>query len=372
MSELQEEKVEAAAEALRQDSQSSRARSSSGGTTPEVAESSSVIPHPQVTDNPSVTIPSDWVPADSLNVLDLELLHNFSTSTCFTLSTNQSIKTVWRINVPKLGFKYHFVMHSLLALSALHLAYFDEEKRDFYISYARSHHGAGLSMANAVLPNLTLENCHAVYTFSALTYFFTLASPRRDTGFLMFVGEGATNWLSLLRGSLSVIREAPEELRSGVLGPLFQAGRQRAVARTTSEANVEFRPLTSVEAFLRTRNLGFRVLHIYLDAAMELRKTFNTVYAQKFEDLEAADVLIWIFHAPQEYLKLLQAGAPEALILLAYFAVLLKPLDTSWWMAGWPKHLLSRVYHLLDDECRLVIRWPMEEMGWVPGSSPTP
>lgn len=51
-------------------------------------------------------------PAQSfhLNMVDLELLHNFSTSTSLTFSNELIIKTLWRINVPQIGFSHEFVM----------------------------------------------------------------------------------------------------------------------------------------------------------------------------------------------------------------------------------------------------------------------
>jgi hypothetical protein len=35
-------------------------------------------------------------------------------------------------------------------------------------------------------------------------------------------------------------------------------------------------------------------------------------------------------------------------------------------MEGWSIHLISGIYDSLDEEHRLWLRWPMEEIGWVP------
>ena len=87
-----------------------------------------------------------------LNMLDLELLHNFSTSTCYTLHSDPALKTLWRINVPQLGFQYDFVMRGLLALSALHMAYYKPERRDLYVAHAKLQNQAGLRAVAAMLP----------------------------------------------------------------------------------------------------------------------------------------------------------------------------------------------------------------------------
>lgn len=41
----------------------------------------------------------DVSPTPGLNLLDLELLHNYITSTANTLHTDPAMKTLWKINV---------------------------------------------------------------------------------------------------------------------------------------------------------------------------------------------------------------------------------------------------------------------------------
>lgn len=99
-----------------------------------------------------------------LNLLDLELLHNYSTSTCYTLSGDPILKNMWRITVPQIGFSYEFVMRNILALSALHLAYMNPAKRDFYIPQAVLQHQTAVGAAIGLLTQVTDENCAALCT----------------------------------------------------------------------------------------------------------------------------------------------------------------------------------------------------------------
>lgn len=95
-------------------------------------------------------------------MIDLELLHNYVTSTAFTIHTDPAMKIAWRINVPQVGFAYEFVMRGILALSALHMAHFQPERRDFYIQQAMLQHQTGLRAATEILPTVTEENCTGV------------------------------------------------------------------------------------------------------------------------------------------------------------------------------------------------------------------
>ena len=71
---------------------------------------------------------------------------------------------MWRITVPQIGFSYEFVMRNILALSALHLAYMNPAKRDFYIPQAVLQHQTAVRAAIGLLTQVTEENCAALCT----------------------------------------------------------------------------------------------------------------------------------------------------------------------------------------------------------------
>ncbi|KAB2574763.1 Sterol uptake control protein 2 [Lasiodiplodia theobromae] len=62
-------------------------------------------------------------PQLELNMTDLELLHHFTVTTAYTLSTAPELQTWWRIEVPHIAFSYPFVMRALLSLSGIHVAH---------------------------------------------------------------------------------------------------------------------------------------------------------------------------------------------------------------------------------------------------------
>jgi hypothetical protein len=308
--------------------------------------------------------------APALNLLDLELLHNFSTSTCYTLSSDPALKTLWRINVPQLGFSYDFVMRGILALSALHLAYFQPEKREFFTAQATLQSQAGLQAATLILPYLTRENCSAIYIFSVLTCIYTLASPRKHGDLLVLGSTDVAEWLTLFRGTVSIIDSSDDALRVGVLGPMFIAGARRAALRdahaNAAERSTEESQLDELrQVFLETVT-DPHMLQVYMDAIDELQKSFTVAYKDVSQMTESTNVFIFLFRVSEEYLLSLQQRTQESLAIFAYFCVIAKRLDKNWWSEGWSNHLLSRVYAALDEEHRLWIRWPMEEIGWVP------
>lgn len=69
---------------------------------------------------------------DHLPMLELELLHNFTTLTYTTLAASPAIAEFWRVTVVQVGLRCSYIMRSILALSALHLAYHRPAQRDRY------------------------------------------------------------------------------------------------------------------------------------------------------------------------------------------------------------------------------------------------
>jgi hypothetical protein len=252
-------------------------------------------------------------------------------------------------------------------MSALHLAYFKPDRREFFLSHARLQHDIGLREATSILTHVTVENCTQVYIFSVMTCIFTLASPRKADDFLVFGESGIAEWLVLFRGMRTIIETSQETLSNGVLGPMFTAGGKRYLLREqfSEETSEEGEQLSQLLNLIRSITRSQTDRYIYTAAVDELRKSFSVVFRSDMV-LESSDVFIWFFRISDEFLMLLRERAQEALVIFAYFCVIPKRLEFNWWIEGWSTHLMSRIYLLLDIEHRLWVRWPIEQIGWIP------
>ncbi|KAH6717726.1 hypothetical protein BKA61DRAFT_476235 [Leptodontidium sp. MPI-SDFR-AT-0119] len=330
-------------------------------------QSSHASPHGGSASNFVVGSP-DGGPSSGLNLLDLELLHNYVTSTAFTIHTDPAMKIAWRVNVPQVGFSYDFVMRGILALSALHMAHYKPDKREFYISQAMLQHQTGLRVATEVLASVTKENCTGVYAFSALTIFFTLASPRKAEDLLLVGENGMADWLFLVKGTSFIVNNYEGFLREGLLGPMFISGSRQSALRTQyiAEKSPQDDPLIELSGLVAQNSTDEANKHVYLAAIETLRKSYAFYNRPGPSGYETGDIFIWIFEVTEEFLQLLRGHTQESLTIFAYFCVVLKRLDSHWWMQGWSTHLVSQIWNLLDEEHRLWIRWPLEEIGWLP------
>ncbi|KAF7549473.1 hypothetical protein G7Z17_g6358 [Cylindrodendrum hubeiense] len=53
---------------------------------------------------------------------DFELMHHFCTVTADAMSVQREMRHVWRVVIPKEGYRHSFVMHGILAIAATHKA----------------------------------------------------------------------------------------------------------------------------------------------------------------------------------------------------------------------------------------------------------
>jgi hypothetical protein len=104
----------------------------------------------------------------------------------------------------------------------------------------------------------------------------------------------------------------------------------------------------------------------YLSVIDNLFEIMREVYERRSAGspgVELMDLLIgWFYRLPEEMVGNLERKEPYALVLLAYWAVLLKYMDSTWFMGGWAEHVLSGVSTYLHEDFRPWIEWPLKRV----------
>lgn len=291
-------------------------------------------------------------------------------------------------------------MRSIFALSALHTSRFVTDKREFYLEVARSEHGAALRGIASTLPRLTAENCSALYIAAALTFFYAWASPRQSGDFFLVSNAGPADWLFLLQGVRSISETWRETLLKGPFSPMFRLGEGQIgnVARqyrtsgswlsTVEHAQLGFLRRAVVEAASDAETAA-----IYEEHIDHLQTSFCSIFGTRSHAVSTpvacsplplrdtwdrsgltialtSSVYSWVYKLNDAFIELLIKHDSLALVIFAHFCVLLKFLGSCWWMQGWSTHLMQEIWDLLDEEHRLWICWPIEELGWRPNTTP--
>ncbi|KFY76288.1 hypothetical protein V499_04014 [Pseudogymnoascus sp. VKM F-103] len=300
----------------------------------------------------------------SLDLVNMELLHHYTTSTYHTLRRDPVQRTLWQMTVCEIGFSNEFVLRGILAIAALHLASLRPSRKDFYISRGIMHHELGLRRATSLLPYMDKENCTPLCIFAALAGIFAMARPRTQEDFLLVNDKGLANWMVLMRGMSSIIGSATPTLFSGPLGPMFQNGHRRFLLRSPEppmDSSVHGEEVKLLQQRILSSCVDPRLIEAYIGALTELHMSLNVLYTYA-ETYEASDAFIWVFRTPEAYFVLLKNQDPGALCIFAFFCVLLHQLGAHWWAKGWSTHLMDQIYRLLDDEHRYWVQWPIKQI----------
>lgn len=108
----------------------------------------------------------------ALNMLDLQLMHHFATSTYATLFVHPPMRHFWRDQAVRIGLRCDYVMRAILAVSALHLAHHSPERRELYTSTALTYHRVASKGAMSLMTDVKEEDAGNLFVFSVLTIFF--------------------------------------------------------------------------------------------------------------------------------------------------------------------------------------------------------
>ncbi|KAL5589932.1 hypothetical protein FOVSG1_011799 [Fusarium oxysporum f. sp. vasinfectum] len=293
--------------------------------------------------------------APNLGLLDLELMHNFCTSTYATLSNDVAIRDLWRIRIVRLCLKCEYAMLAVLSVSALHLSYFSTERREFLRERAIVYHNQALSIAAPFIDAYNDSNAQELFAFSILTIYYSFAqTPEQEDG-------PYPPWAVLISGCTSFVSLGNSTLSLGPFSALLSKARRRFEIR---KRVFETDYVQQLKVFIDETVTDPAKHSIYQDALLALNQTFGVFY-ETDGDKDLVDIFSWIVPA-KEFFEFVADEEPEALVVLSYFCVLLHKLPSQWWLTGWVHHIMTRIYASVGEKYLTYLVWPMEEIGWLP------
>ena len=136
-----------------------------------------------------------------MNMAHLKLFHHFITAMGPSIGVEDDMQALWTEIVPQIAFKHDFLMHSLLAVSALHTAHINPEHRDLYSEQAVSHQNQASRLAQNEMMNANPSNADALFAYSITTMWYSFAShamPHMEISRRPL--QGAIQTINLLRG----------------------------------------------------------------------------------------------------------------------------------------------------------------------------
>lgn len=294
----------------------------------------------------------------ALQMEDLELLHHFTTETCYTLSDRPESHELWRVNALQVAFQHDFLMRGILAISALHLRYLRPVKQNHYSQIAIKQQDAALGSFRAIMSNMDESNCDAFFALSSLIVVYGFGSPMSSDSLGMFSynGQDSDEWLPLIRGVNSILQTVWPWIKNGRLSGLLHDHQQEPPQKELP--NVLDEQLSQLEKLCENSADGQEAIEAYRSALATLRMSFVRMNNRPPYECEVSIAFLWPVMVPQEYASMLNMRRPEALIILAHYCIILHHLNDYWWVRGWAMHIIENIQQELDEDWRYWIQWP--------------
>ncbi|EKV09800.1 hypothetical protein PDIG_28500 [Penicillium digitatum PHI26] len=301
---------------------------------------------------------------ENLHLKDLELMMNWCTTTYKSMAGDSASERIWQINIPQLSLCYPALRQGILALSALHLASTSTSSQRWrYLDTARSYQAQALIGLQTEIDEDTPETeCQATFALCCVMVVFTFGfcqidckndsdAEQPDVLDEFFEVFQLTRWL------ISILVTSMERIRTGELNPLFHPEEPLPTMPDMSRLVVlSLQRQNDTEAMRDPTHQA----DLYDSAIEHLSQALEKLVKGGEPKVFA---LWWSFQIPAEFLELLEARRPFALVILAHYAVILHHLKSSWWMGDWGNRILQEIGNILEPECQDLINWPIDATG---------
>jgi hypothetical protein len=313
-----------------------------------------------------------------------ELLHHYTTDLYISLAGNREL-SVYRVAIPQLGLAYPFVLSSIIAISALHLATVQPHRKLELQNVAITQVGAALPSFRASMTSPNAETIHAIFAFAGSLVYYMMASPKIlhtrpevDRCRLPSRDDDHPHWFQTIRGLMALLTRHSLELANGPFGPVLggDPGPDYALDKRDDEQLAKLEGMFSSFSSLSVpllrppstlcsprSHLLFdegRKVEICREALKGLRRISSVSHSPTSVRIKTS-VHMWPGSVSQDFVELIYERDPRALVLLAHHCVLLKRNDYVWYLRGLGTGLLENIWEALEEEWRPWIQWPIEQ-----------
>lgn len=307
---------------------------------------------------------SKETPTGSISPADLKLFHHYTISTFKTMRDEEGDpQDLWQKHIPLWGMEFPPILHLILALSALHMGYEQPEERQRHIEEADNHFTFGVRSVTSVISQLNADNCQKIYMSACLICFIYFGRGPRPGEYLIFSDNGPAEWGVLMHGVKMTVSSHHEKVFSGLLEPAGEKLEFELTPAMRIELHEHTVHLQAVQRLIEESVLDVTERELHIAAISDLFKILDELYERVSggkTGISLMDVLIgWLYRRPEEYVHRFERKEPRAMIILAYWTVLLKYMETTWFMEGWTAHVLSGIEAFLHGDYRPWIEWPL-------------
>ncbi|KAK3073642.1 hypothetical protein LTR53_004601 [Teratosphaeriaceae sp. CCFEE 6253] len=312
------------------------------------------------------TTTEDWLQ-------DMQLMHHYTVVVCHeNLLVRHGITAIWSEYVPKQALKHSFLLHGLLALSALNLANRTPDADDImkYLNLCDKHQAVAVAaLRDALNGNITAENGGALFALAATTSISSMArscivanaqpAPRA------FSVDEIAEVIVLTKGMREVVAATQEHVLRTPLASMLVSHSlgddEKATLRLPEPVHVQFALLREMlqnhcaDDPLTRRNCG-EALDVLQDIYL------NLVHFKRLDQVESGHIWRWPAAVPLEFVRLITARHPPTLVIVAYFAAATSCLGRGWYVRDWGTYTIEGITRALEGDVQHWLEWPRAHM----------
>ncbi|KAK1515341.1 uncharacterized protein CCOS01_13534 [Colletotrichum costaricense] len=281
----------------------------------------------------------------------------------------------WKSDLPNLAPKFPYLLHEVLAVSAIHLHHLYPSSSINYQRVAWGHQAKAFSQfRDALSPEVAAHQVHALFACSALMSNYYFASFE-DPSSLLFNSDpsGPPEWIFPVRGCATLVRQLRGPLEASTSWTTLQSSLDTWADSPPSPERPEWEPeIESIEAKLSALSRRTDPRPLYEEDFQLLRKCFKI--AGKAGDASCkVSAMMFGGAVSKEFLKdMTDRKRPETLVMMAFWCVLISRVDQRHWLRSEsvPEAILGVIERHLPPEYLELIRWPAQQIRSTHGDVP--
>ncbi|KPM36284.1 hypothetical protein AK830_g10281 [Neonectria ditissima] len=300
---------------------------------------------------------SEYTDAPAANMVQLELLVHFTS--CDSIGFSEILPKGHLISPSKIveeALGCDYLMNEILAFSARHLVATRPERGAFYLYHASNLQTHALSLFRNAHVEPTKDNCMHVIFFSWLLGIHLLCDV--PTGNHDDILTRFLHYFELFRGIRVVTMNAWKFLLESEYQDIFKYG--SAAANNVSTGSHTLSLMALVRDSLGIDEIQKKGCE---EAIARLQWLFDLHERNGLDDAVqhcGQIAFSWPLIVTPEFLQCLQAKRPEALLVLAHFAVVLSWCKASWIFDSVGSQLLESIISALGPGWERWLQWPKE------------
>ena len=280
-------------------------------------------------------------------------MHRYTLKTSWTLCRvpDAYYLQIWQSEMPLLAQKYPFLMHGLLAVSALHAASEGEVDREIALQYYNDALRCFCTSYQVVHP----EDGRAIIGFGIYNFVISVAINSQSETTRLDPIEGFLEPLRVLRRTVTFFKSIRSQVGENTLKGLVQ-GQPPETFPASDDVLAVLRKLEGCNEALVTSEVDRDICQ----QAIERLDYFFTIVSHRPQDWSF--LIRWLLLISEPFFNLLQRKHTMALVILAHWCVPVHRAPWRWWMNDWAERMVRGVANSLEPTWEHSIRWPLTEI----------